>query len=341
MLTFNDNGIYCAQADIYIDPWRPVDNAVITHAHSDHARWGMKKYLAHKDAVPVLKQRLGQDINVEGVAYGKPITINGVTISLHPAGHIWGSAQVRLEYKGEIWVVSGDYKLQEDGISTPFEAIKCHHFITESTFGLPVYKFPEPVSVHSDINNWWRSNVAEGKNSVLFGYALGKAQRIIKHLDAEIGEIFTHGAIHNVNELYEHHVGSLPRTTYLNKEIDRKKIKGTMIIAPPSADGTLWLKSLKPYRTGICSGWMQLRGTRRRRSADRGFVLSDHADWNELNKAILATGAENIYVTHGYKSIYAKWLREEYGLNATEVDTLYTGEQLDNNEEKGADDESI
>lgn len=341
MLTFNDNGIYCAQADIYIDPWRPVDNAVITHAHSDHARWGMKKYLAHKDAVPVLKQRLGQDINVEGVPYDTSITINGVTISLHPAGHIWGSAQVRLEYKGEIWLVSGDYKLQEDGISTPFEPIKCHHFITESTFGLPVYKFPEPVSVHSDINSWWRSNVAEGKNSVLFGYALGKAQRIIKHLDPTIGAIYTHGAIHNVNKLYEHHVGSLPPTTYLNKDIDRKKIKGAMIIAPPSADGTPWLKSLKPYRTGICSGWMQLRGTRRRRSADRGFVLSDHADWNELNKAILTTGAENIYVTHGYKSIYAKWLREEYGLNATEVDTLYTGEQLDNNEEKGGDDESL
>lgn len=341
MLTFNVNGIYCTQADVYIDPWRPVDNAVITHAHSDHARWGMKKYLAHKDAVPVLKQRLGQDINVEGVAYGTSITINGVTISLHPAGHIWGSAQVRLEYNGEIWVVSGDYKLQEDGISTPFEPIKCHHFITESTFGLPVYKFPEPISVHTDINNWWRSNVVEGKNSVLFGYALGKAQRIIKHLDPTIGAIYTHGAIHNVNELYEHHVGSLPPTTYLNKEIDRKKIKGAMIIAPPSADGTLWLKSLKPYRTGICSGWMQLRGTRRRRSADRGFVLSDHADWNELNKAILATSAENVYVTHGYKSIYAKWLREEYGLNATEVDTLYTGEQLDNNEEKGGDDESL
>lgn len=332
MLIFNDNGIYCEPADVYIDPWKPVDRAIITHAHSDHARWGMKHYLAHHDSIPVMRHRLGAEISVEGLDYHQTIKRNGVQISLHPAGHIWGSAQIRLEYKGEIWVVSGDYKLSKDEISTPFETVKCHHFITESTFGLPVYKFPDPKTIHTDINEWWKQNKADGRNSVLFGYALGKAQRIIKHLDPSIGNIYTHGAIHNINQLYENHVGQLPPTTYLDKSIDKKEIKGAMIVAPPSADGTPWLRKLKPYRTGICSGWMQLRGTRRRRNADMGFVLSDHADWDELNTAVKETGAENVYVTHGYKAVYAKWLTDTYGINAVEVDTLYTGEQLDKEE---------
>lgn len=340
MLTFNDNGIYCAAADVYIDPWRPVDHAIITHAHSDHARWGMKKYLAHHDALPVLRLRLGEDINVQGIPYDEVVSINGVKISLHPAGHIWGSAQVRLEYKGEVWVVSGDYKLQPDGVSAPFEAVKCHHFITESTFGLPVYKFPDPQIIHDDINAWWRKNMEEGRNSVLMGYALGKAQRMMKYLDPSIGDIYTHGAIHNINKLYESIGGTLPPNTYWG-EVDVKKVKGAMIVAPPSAAGTAWIRKLKPYRTAICSGWMQLRGTRRRRSVDTGFVLSDHADWNELNTAIKATGAENVYVTHGYKSVFAKWLRDEYKLNATEVDTLYTGEELDSTDEKEGGDEGV
>lgn len=329
MLSFDDYGIYCAQANVYIDPWKPVAKAIITHAHSDHARWGMGSYLAHELAVPVLKLRLGSDIRVQGLCYGEKMIINGVQISLHPAGHIWGSAQVRLEYKGEVWVVSGDYKLQDDSISTPFEALRCHSFITESTFGLPVYHFPAPALVHADINEWWRSNNAEGKNSVLLAYALGKAQRVIAQLDPAIGTIYTHGAVDNINKLYEQHAGSLPDTVRIDSSIDRKAIKGAMIVAPPSAAGTPWMHSLRPYRWGICSGWMQLRGTRRRRGADRGFILSDHADWEQLNTAVTNTGAENIYVTHGYKSVYARWLQTEYGLNATEVDTLYTGEALE------------
>lgn len=341
MLTFNQNGIYCAQADVYIDPWKPVDKAIITHAHSDHSRWGMKQYMAHKHAVPVMRWRLGQNINARAMEYHEHISINGVQISLHPAGHIWGSAQVRLEYKGEIWVVSGDYKLAPDGISPEFEPVRCHHFITESTFGLPVYNFPDTQLVYQDINAWWRKNREEGKNSVIMGYALGKAQRILKHLDTGIGKIYTHGAVHNINKLYEEHVAPLPSAQRIDSTVNVKDIKGDMIIAPPSAENTPWLKKLQPYKLAICSGWMQLRGTRRRRGADRGFVMSDHADWGELNTAIKETGAENIYVTHGYKSVYAKWLNDAYGLNATEVETLYTGEQLDEPETTGGADEGI
>ncbi len=334
MISFDACGIYCAQAGVYIDPWKPVDKAIITHAHSDHARWGMKAYLAHEHSVPVMKYRLGADIDVQSLPYGKVITMNGVQISLHPAGHIWGSAQVRLEYKGEVWVVSGDYKLQHDGISVPFEVVRCNSFITESTFGLPIYNFPEVHEVHDDINEWWRKNKEEGKNSVIFAYALGKAQRVLKNLDTSIGSIYTHGAVDNVNKLYEEVIGELPEAQRIDATVNRKDIQGAMIIAPPSATDTPWLRSLHPYKTGVCSGWMALRGTRRRRGADRGFVMSDHADWNQLNTAIRATGAENVYVTHGYKSIYAKWLQTNYGLNATEVETLYTGEMLEEGKEE-------
>ncbi|MBL7717771.1 MAG: ligase-associated DNA damage response exonuclease [Flavipsychrobacter sp.] len=344
MLTFNNNGIYCERAGLYIDPWRPVKNAIITHAHSDHARYGMGSYLAHHLSVPVLRFRLGADIQAQGIEYGEALEVNGVRISLHPAGHIWGSAQVRLEYKGDVWVVSGDYKLQHDGITQPFEPVRCHHFITESTFGLPVYQFPAAQEVYDDINQWWRANQAEGKNSVLLTYALGKAQRVIRHLDPSIGAIYTHGAVDNLNQVYRANGGHLPETIRIEAATDRKEINGAMIIAPPSAAGTPWLRKLQPYRVGICSGWMQLRGTRRRRGADRGFVLSDHADWEQLNTAICETGAENVYVTHGYKASYARWLREHYSLNAVEVETLYTGEQAEDTadaEQTTGSDESI
>ena len=337
MLKFDANGIFCPQANIYIDPWKPVARALITHAHSDHARPGSKHYMAHYDALPVLRLRLGKDIDVQGVAYGESFSINGVQISFHPAGHIIGSAQIRLEYKGEIWVVSGDYKLQHDGVCTPFEPIRCHHFITESTFGLPIYKFPEPKEVHDDINSWWRQNAAAGINSVIIGYALGKAQRIIHHLDADIGKIFTHGAVDNINTVLSDIGIAIQATERVIATTQKKDIQGAIIVAPPSAIGTPWLNRFGKYSLGVCSGWMQLRGARRRRSADRGFIMSDHCDWQQLNDAIKATGAENIYVTHGYKSIYAKWLTEAYGLNAVEVDTLYENEGEELQEESLTD----
>ncbi|MDQ3046536.1 MAG: ligase-associated DNA damage response exonuclease [Bacteroidota bacterium] len=328
MLKFDKYGIYCEPAGVYIDPWKKVDKAIITHAHSDHARWGNKHYLSHHHSVPVLKLRLGADISVQGLDYSETIEMNGVKISLHPAGHIVGSAQVRLEYKGEVWVVSGDYKLQQDQVCLPFEQLRCHHFITESTFGLPIYNFPTVEEVHADINSWWKSNRDAGKNSVIIGYALGKAQRIMKHLDPTIGDIFTHGAVDNLNKALNEFV-DLPFAKRIVPTMQKEEIKGAIIVAPPSAIGSSWLKRFEPFSLGICSGWMQLRGARRRRGADRGFILSDHCDWEQLNTAVLDTGAENIYVTHGYKSAYAKWLRDEHALNAVEVDTLYEGENIE------------
>jgi putative mRNA 3-end processing factor len=282
LLEFTDRGIYCPAADVYIDPWRPVERALITHGHSDHSRWGHKYYLCTEEAEPVIRHRL-RDIRTETVTYGEPRTIRGVQFSFHPAGHIPGSAQIRVEYQGEVWVVSGDYKLEDDGLSTPFEPVRCHRFITECTFGLPVYKWKPQEEVFAAMNGWWRKNAADGKVSVLTGYALGKAQRLIQGLDTGIGPIFTHGAVENTNQVLRGQGIRLADTTRVTRERKKADFKGGIVIAPPSALGSSWMRKFAPYSTAMASGWMSLRGARRRRAADRGFVLSDHADWDGLN----------------------------------------------------------
>jgi len=337
LLQFTNKGIYCPQAALYIDPWKPVNKAIITHAHSDHARYGNKNYLAHTHSENILKHRLG-NIAIETLAYNQPININGVTISLHPAGHIIGSAQVRLAYKNEVWVVSGDYKVKHDGYTVPFEPIKCNHFITESTFGLPIYDFPETESVNLKMNNWVKQNASEGLNSVLIGYALGKAQRILKGLDTDL-PILLHNTIYQTNEALQ-----FDNSRYLKFNTDYKNDNKNphIILATSSVLGTSWLKRFEDYKIAMCSGWMQLRGTRRRQNLDIGFVMSDHADWQSLNYAVQATGAENVYVTHGYKSLYSKWLREEYKLNAVEIDTLFEGESVNKSmDEDGQEEKQI
>ncbi len=326
LLTFTAKGIYCSQADVYIDPWRPVKKALITHAHADHARWGMQAYLAHQDSVPVMRLRLGQDIQVQGVAYGEMTHINGVDISFHPAGHIIGSAQIRLSYQGETWVVSGDYKVEDDGLAPAFEPVCCQHFITESTFGLPVYRWRPQQEIFQEINTWWATNAAAGKASFLTAYSLGKAQRLLQGVDHRIGPIFTHGAVENTNQVLRQHGIDLAPTTQV-RSIDpgkhtKKDFRQALIIAPPSAAGSVWARKFAPMSLGVASGWMSLRGARRRRAADRGFVLSDHADWDGLNQAIKATGASHIYVTHGYTDIFARWLQTQ-GYNAQVVQTDY------------------
>lgn len=322
MIEFRPEGIYCPQADVYIDPWLPVARALITHAHSDHARMGHGKYLCHTLSEEVLRLRLGQEIRVQTLAYGESLHINGVRISFHPAGHIIGSAQIRLEYKGEVWVVSGDYKVFSDGVSTPFEPVKCHSFITESTFGLPVYDFVPFTEIYEDMNRWWASNTSDGFNSVLIGYSLGKAQNILRHLDPSVGEIYLHGAVANINDALSRSGLSFPGKRVPDQRV-LKDTTGAVIVAPMSALGSPWLRRFRPYRIAVCSGWMALRGARRRYGVDKGFVLSDHCDFKQLNQAILATGAENIYVTHGYQPQYSQWLREAYQLRAVEVKTLF------------------
>ncbi|TVP52693.1 MAG: ligase-associated DNA damage response exonuclease [Mongoliibacter sp.] len=326
LLELTPAGLFCKQADIFIDPWKPVDKAVITHAHADHSRWGMKHYLAHHLSEEVMKLRLGEDISLETVGYKEPLDINGVKLSLHPAGHIPGSSMIRLEYKGEVIVVSGDYKTENDGLCDPFEPVKCHEFVSECTFGLPIYKWEPQSKIFEAINTWWRQNASKGLNSVIFGYSLGKAQRILNNLDASIGEIFTHGAIWNTNQALLKNGLKIPDVPKVTAEIPKSMFKGAMIIAPPSAMGTPWMKRFSPYRTAICSGWMNIRGARRRRAADAGFVLSDHADWEGLIGAIKATEAEKVYLTHGSTAVFGKYLEEVEKIHAVELETLFEGE---------------
>ena len=325
LITFTKNGIYCPRADVYIDPWRKVKNALITHGHSDHSRPGHENYLCTHTAKPAIKYRLGQQIKIQSVAYGENITINGVKISFHPAGHILGSAQIRLEYKGEVWVVSGDYKLDDDGLSEPFEPIKCHTFITESTFGLPVYRWPNQNDVYQQINTWWKNNQEMETTSVLTCYSLGKAQRLLQNVDPSIGPIYTHGAIENINSVIRDQGINLNTTVLLDKDVSKEELKTALVLAPPAAIGTNWLRHFSKISTGIASGWMALRGPRRRRSVDRGFVLSDHADWDGLLTAIKETGCEKVFVTHGYTSIFSKYLNE-IGYDASIVETRFHGE---------------
>lgn len=325
LLSFTSNGIYCEKADVFIDPWKPCKKALITHAHADHSRYGMKYYLAHHKSIPIMKHRLGEDINTQGIAYGETINMNGVDISFHPAGHIPGSAQIKLSYKGETWVASGDYKLEPDELCEPFEPQKCSHFITESTFGLPIYKWKSQQEIFEEINSWWRENKEMGKTSVILGYSLGKAQRILAHIDHSIGPVFTHGAVENMTSVLRNAGFNLPQTTRISPDINKSMYPGSLVIAPPSALGSSWMKKFNPFSVATASGWMALRGARRRRNVDRGFVLSDHADWDELNTAVKETAAENIYVTHGYRSIFSNWLNEN-GYNARAVDTEFEGE---------------
>ena len=329
ILELTDSGLYCPPADIFIDPWRPVTNAVITHAHSDHARRGMKQYLAHHQSREVMKLRLGKDINLQTLGYGDPIQIQGVQISLHPAGHIPGSAQVRLEYQGKVAVVSGDYKVEDDGLSTPFEPVKCHEFVSECTFGMPIYDWEPQEDVFNQINDWWRSNAEQGLNSIIFAYSLGKAQRVLSHLQPEIGGIFVHGVIANTNEALVADGLALPNYIRVNQDLPKSSYKGAMIIAPPAVMNGPWLTKFAPYRTANCSGWMNVRGTRRRRAADRGFVLSDHADWEGLIQAIEATEAEKVYLTHGSTASFGRFLQEEKGINAVELQTLFGVEEVE------------
>ena len=325
LLEFNDCGIYCPLADVYLDPWKPVKKALITHGHSDHARWGHEQYLCTVSASPVIRHRLQLTTNLQTIGFGEILTINGVQFSYHPAGHIPGSAQIRVEHKGEVWVFSGDYKLQSDGISEPFELQQCHSFITESTFGLPIYKWKPQHEVFQEINEWWRKNQVEGKVSVIAGYSLGKAQRILRNVDASIGKIFVHGAVETTTQILRAQKLLLPETIRVTPEMKKKDFEGALVVCPPSAVGSPWLRRFDPYSLGIASGWMNLRGARRRRGADRGFILSDHADWDELNQVIYGTGAGKVYVTHGYSEIFSQWLNEN-GIQSEIVKTQYEGE---------------
>jgi putative mRNA 3-end processing factor len=314
LLEAREAGLYCPAGDFFIDPCVPVDRAVITHAHSDHCGPGSKQYLTSQRGEALLRERLGSDAAIQPLVFGERLTLGEVTISLHPAGHMLGSAQVRLESAGEVWVVSGDYKLDPDPTCEPFEPLRCHTFVTESTFALPIFRWPSSHEAIASMESWWRSNQEAGKACLLFGYPLGKAQRILASLDASIGPIAFHGAVERYNRVYRAQGVDLPIAA------DLKDYSRALILAPPGAHNSPWTRRFGQASTAFASGWMRIRGTRRRRSLDRGFVFSDHADWQALLHAIEGTNAEAVWVTHGYRGPLVRWL-QEHGRQAVSIET--------------------
>lgn len=325
LIDFTDKGLYCSAGNFYIDPWGAVEKAVITHAHSDHARWGSASYLCHHYTKPLLQLRLGPG-QYQSVEWGENIFINGVRVSLHPAGHVIGSSQIRVELNGEVWVASGDYKTADDGLSGAFESVRCNTFITESTFGLPIYNWKPQQEIYSHIRDWIHKNKIAGKTSVLIAYSLGKAQRVLQAVESTGAEIYMHGAIWNVYETLINVGWKLPKAKRVMFDTPKEDLKESVIIAPPSADGSAWMKRFSPYSVGVCSGWMQVRGNVRRRNADAGFVMSDHADWKGLLETVHATGAQKVFVTHGFQAAFTRYLNE-IGIEAAEVKTEFGNDE--------------
>ena len=333
-------GLYCEAGDFYVDPWRRVHRAIITHAHADHARPGSERYLTTTEGQHVLRSRMGAQAVIDTIAYGEPLTINGVRVSLHPAGHVLGSAQIRIEYRGEVWVVSGDYKVEAERTCTAFEPVRCHTFISECTFGLPVYRWPVQSSVMKQMNDWWRRCAEQDRAAIVFAYSLGKAQRILAGIDYSIGPIICHPAVQQINADYRASGIDLPATDLAGPPSRARQWGGTLVVAPPATAGSTWVKKFGNASTAMASGWMLIRGTRRWRAVDRGFVLSDHADWPGLLTAIRESEAEQILLTHGQTAPMQRWLTQQ-GVSCAALKTQFTGEaeepepQLDPGQQSG------
>jgi putative mRNA 3-end processing factor len=330
VLECTSRGLYCPAGDFYIDPWQPVDRAVITHAHSDHARWGSKAYLATESCRTLLNLRLGTDIPLETLPYGETKTIGSALVSLHPAGHILGSAQVRIEVDGAVAVISGDYKRQHDITCAAWEPLPCHLLVSESTFGLPVFRWQSTETVIDEISNWWERNRSEQRTSVLLAYAVGKSQRLIAELCRLAGEdahreMYVHGALLGPNVAYTAAGVVLPELPSAAAMPRGHDFGGALIFAPPSAQHSPWMSRFKDASVAMASGWMAIRGTRRRRAIDRGFVVSDHADWNDLQMSIAECAPEELWVTHGFCETLARY-QSELGRTARPLETRFAGD---------------
>lgn len=326
MIASTPSGLFCDAGGFHIDPWQPVDRAVLTHAHSDHASPGSRHYLCAEPGVRVLRRRL-PDAHVETLPYGEAVSIGETRVSFHPAGHILGSAQVRVEHRGEVWVVSGDYKCQPDPTCAPFEPVTCHTFITEATFALPIYTWDPPETVVDEILEWWRGNREQERPSVIFCYVLGKAQRILAELrDNAEGPIHLHGAMAALTEAYRESLVEMAPAQRITEGMRGKALAQSLVLAPLSARGTPWMRRLPNASTAFASGLMRVRGVRRQRAFDRGFVLSDHADWSGLLSTISATGASRVLVTHGWSDALARYLGETRGLETGTLRTAFEGE---------------
>jgi len=326
MLIESPSGLFCPAGGFHIDPWGPAGRALITHVHGDHARAGSQAYLCAEPSRRLLERRFGPDVRIEALPYGEAITLGEVRVTFHPAGHILGSAQIRIEGAGGVWVVAGDYKRAADPTCAPFEPVACDTFITESTFGLPIYRWDRTEVVVAEILDWWEDNRRNERTSVLFCYTAGKTQRILAELArVSDGRVFVHGAMLPMIEAYREAGVHMLATTSVTEQPKGRKFAGELVLAPLSARGTPWMRRLGVHSDAFASGLMRVRGVRRQRAFDRGFVLSDHADWPALLDTIAETGAAHVIATHGHAEPFARYLREQ-GRDAGVMRTSWEGE---------------
>ncbi len=326
MLIETPDGLFCPDGGFHVDPWGSVPRAVITHAHGDHARIGSAAYLCAAPGAGLLAQRFGAAAPIQAIGYGERLTLDRTIVSLHPAGHVLGAAQVRIEGPGGVWVVSGDYKRAPDPTCAPFEPVACDTFISESTFGLPIYRWDPTADVIADLVRWWQANREAGLASVVFCYAIGKAQRLLAELASSVDTpVWVHGALRPMIDAYRAAGVVMPPVLMV---VDRPRgatFAGELILAPLSARGTPWMRRLGRFSDALASGLMRVRGVRRQRAYDRGFVLSDHADWPALLATIADTGASRVIATHGYAEPLARYLGES-GLESGVMRTAWDGE---------------
>lgn len=333
LVTLTPSGLWVPDAGVHIDPWGPSGRAVVTHGHADHARGTARRILAAPSSLGILRTRLGEGPRLEALAFGERRQVGGAVLSLHPAGHILGSAQLRIEARGEVWVVTGDCKRQPDPAAEPFEVVPCDVLICECTFGLPVYRWPDPEVVIDEVLAWWAACAREGRTALLGAYALGKAQRVLAHLAQRAcegaapfpGPILVHGAVDRLLPAYREAGIPLPPVARATREAIRGAEGRALVVAPPSTAGTPWARALEPFSLGVASGWMRIRGTRRRRGADRGFVLSDHLDWPDLLRTVEETGARRLALTHGATGPAVRYFQEQ-GIDAWTLPTRFEGE---------------
>lgn len=325
LISVRSEGLYCEPGNFYIDPWRAVETALITHAHSDHARSGAQRYYAIGSSEGILRKRLGKEISLTPTQYGDKFKLGKTWVSFHSAGHVLGSAQIRVEYKDSVWVISGDYKRCADPTCEPFEVVECDTYITEATFGLPIYRWQSGTDTAEQIYRWWQNDL--DRPSLLFCYSFGKSQRVLAELTQFTDKtVYVHGAVQALTEIYRDVGISMLPTVPTSQTEKSYKFKGDLVIAPPSGHRSSWMKRFKRPQTAFASGWMAVRGVRRRRGYERGFVLSDHADWPSLIKTVKETKAKTVYVTHGQNDVLSRYLTEQLGINAMPLDTLFEGE---------------
>ncbi|MEM8961545.1 MAG: ligase-associated DNA damage response exonuclease [Acidobacteriota bacterium] len=340
LLEVTEHGLWAADGGYHVDPVKPVPLAVVTHAHMDHARPGSERYLAPHASLPFLRQRLGDDAVIDTLPFGEPYRLGNHQLSFHPAGHVRGSAQVRIEADGDVWVVSGDYKRAADPTARGFEVVEADVFITEATFALPIYRWPSTSEVIDELVDWWRRAADDGRAAVLFCYAFGKAQRILAELVGRApGPVWLHGAMAALTRAYREDGVELVETNLVAEAEKGQSWAGGLILAPPSARGTTWMRRFGNATTAFASGWMRVRGRRRWRGVDRGFVLSDHADWSEILATIRETGARRVLTTHGFAEPLARYLRDD-GYQAEPIELRREGGDDDGSNDDASNDDA-